>query len=83
MVDKSYVNANELGQLRVTTFPNEDELRIRAIVCIHRNLGASKDMLEIAEMLGLIDGNAEYIKADEVMGHTNNPHRRGIGNWID
>lgn len=60
----------------------EDEMRARAIVCVIRNISVDAEALEILEALGLIDGQGEVVKADEILSHTNNPRRRGIGHWI-
>ena len=79
---KDLVTPADLQSMRTKPSAHEDELRARAIVCVYNNLGNSPETLEIMQMLGLIDGQCEYVAADEITSHTNNPKRRGIGHWL-
>jgi hypothetical protein len=59
----------------------EDEARVKAMICVANNLGDPKEALRIMEMLGLIDGQGEFVRSEDMVSHLNNPHKRGIGAW--
>lgn len=68
--------------MRTSPQANEDEQRARALVCVAKNVDDPEQALGIMEMLGLIDGKGEFVAADEMTMHLNNPRRRGIGCWL-
>lgn len=68
--------------MRINPLLVEDAMRAKAIICVARNVEDPEESLAVMEMLGLIDGKGEFVAADELMSHTNNPQRRGIGHWL-